>query len=104
KDLAHREALYSEFIAESSRLLVEAIEQEFDRAETFTKLFALLARIRMTASEEVATAAEQLRGLIVDTYLGSTQDFRQLVAERKDPLKDFSAACKNELSKIREQA
>jgi hypothetical protein len=103
KDLALREALYSEFIVEASKLLMEAIEREFDRTETFVKLFALSARINMTASDEVTNAADELRGLIVESYLGSTQDFRQLCQARKDPLKDFSVACKNELRKLREQ-
>jgi hypothetical protein len=48
-----RETLYSEFIGECSRLLVDALTHTLEKPETLLSGYALLNRIRLCASPAV---------------------------------------------------
>src|SRR5579885_968598 len=53
-----RETLYGEFITEASQLTVEAFTHSLERPETFVKLYGILGRIRLVATEPVLDTAE----------------------------------------------
>ena len=52
-----REALYGEFIAECSKLLLDAMAHTLDKPETLLNAYALLNRIRLSASPTVLKEA-----------------------------------------------
>ena len=57
-ELAKREALYGAFITEAIRVALEALEREIDSLNSVSTLFALLNRIRLTASADSAGHGE----------------------------------------------
>src|ERR1700693_1707725 len=61
----YRVQLYSEFITESTRVLVDALENNFKDPEKLVPAYALLSRIRLTSSEAVFASAEALVRQIV---------------------------------------
>jgi hypothetical protein len=100
-EIRKREELYVEFIAECSKLIIEAFEHEFQSPERLTALYAIINRIRLRCSEEVLAAADRTSTRIIELYIGpnlSPDEMRRTVLARSDdPLKDFGEACRNEL-------
>ena len=66
KTIVFRETLYSDFITESARLLVDAAEHSVSDPKNLIPVYALLSRIRLFSSPRVLKAAEELVKLIVD--------------------------------------
>src|SRR4249919_2003151 len=66
--LREREALYSEFITEASRLAVDAVSHSLETLEKLVNLYGIIGRIRLVASEEVLTQAESCCQRIVELY------------------------------------
>src|ERR1700745_481285 len=58
KTIVRRESLYSDFIAESARLLVDAMVQNNSDPQKLIALYALLSRIRLSSSTPVLETAE----------------------------------------------
>src|SRR4051812_5621345 len=58
RKLRDRESLYGEFITEASRLTVKAMGHSLEKPETFVKVYGMLGRIRLVATEPVLVAAE----------------------------------------------
>jgi hypothetical protein len=58
-EIRKRELLYTEFIAECSRLAIDAFGHALEHPETVLPAYALLNRIRLTSSDAVLAAAEQ---------------------------------------------
>lgn len=103
-ELATREALYGAFINEATRVAIEALESDIDSLTRVAELFALLNRIRLTATTGVLTAAENVVDKIAQLYMSENLTPRQLYEARKqgemhvqDDLKAFSEACRVEL-------
>src|SRR5436309_1913809 len=63
-----RGLLYGEFITEASRVAVEALGHSLDQPEIFVKLYGLLCRIRLLATDPVLAAAESCCHQIVELY------------------------------------
>jgi hypothetical protein len=107
-EIRKRELLYTEFIAECSRLAIDAYAHTLERPETVLPAYALLNRIRLTSSEDVLAAADQTARRITEQYLArnmTLEKLRELArAASADPLKAFSAACRNELKSLRNRA
>jgi hypothetical protein len=105
EELRKREALYGEFIGECAKLFVEALTRTLDKPETLLPVYALINRIRLTASREVLAQAEQLLARITDQYFAknlTVEELRQMAhAEGADPLKAFGEACRAELNSLR---
>jgi hypothetical protein len=99
--LRERESLYSEFLAEASRLAVDATLNSLDRPDQLVALYGLLSRIRLISSDEVLKEAEGCVRRIVGLYQRpnmTADQFREAIeAHALDPLKEFSAACRAEL-------
>jgi hypothetical protein len=105
---AHRDAeraklekLYSDFIAEASRLLGDALSHQKDDVTDMVGLYAMVGRMRLVSSRTVVASAENVIEHIIETYLAPNQtlhELRTLLREgRMDFLVDFSEACRQDL-------
>lgn len=108
ESLRERETLYGEFITEASRLTVEALTHSLERPETFVKLYGILGRIRLMATEPVLDAAENCVRQIVDLYAKPNMTIEQIreviEQDQLDPVRHFSAVCQKELLHKRARA
>jgi hypothetical protein len=104
-EVRSRETLYGDFIAECSRLLIDAFQHTLEKPETFVPLHSLLNRVRLCASEKVLTEAERLLERITEQYFSSNlsiNELRELARSRDaDPLRMFGEACRLELRSLR---
>jgi hypothetical protein len=102
--LRDRQALYGEFITESSRLTIEALSHSLERPDTFVTLYGILGRIRLVAADPILAAAEACTRQVVDLYARPNMTVEQIrVAferDQLDPIRDFSVACREELLEI----
>jgi hypothetical protein len=100
-----REAIYGEFVMEASRLTVEALSHSLEQPEALAKLYGILARIRLVATDPVLTAAEVCSRRIIDLFSGPNMTVEQIRTsfkrEQLDPIKDFSTAARSELLDMR---
>jgi hypothetical protein len=100
----YRVQLYSDFITESTRVLVDALENNFQDPDKLIPAFALLSRIRLTASEDVLASAEVLVKNIVKYYGEpnlTPEQIRSRALNGNDPLRRFSETCRAELDSLR---
>jgi len=99
-----REVLYGEFIAECSKLLIDAMSHTLDKPETLLNAYALLNRIRLCASPAVLKEAEHLLRRITEQYFSNNltvEEMREIArSEDADPLKAFGEACRDEFASI----
>jgi hypothetical protein len=102
--VAKQESLYGEFIVECGKLLMDALTHTLDKPETLLPAYALLNRIRVSASQGVLAEAERLLKRITEQYFSSnlTVEEMRLIARSRDgdPLKAFGEACRAELASI----
>ena len=104
---AEREALYAEFIVEASKRFADAWSHHAESPEVVAGLFSAIERMRLTSSDAVIVAAEQVMLSILEAYAQpdkSFDDLRQSIHGVQFPnkLRDFSGACKNELGALTE--
>jgi len=101
EDIQKHEVLYSEFVSECARLMVDALQHELAKPETLLPAYALVNRIRICASNEVLAAAERLLDRITDQYFSpnlSVAEVRDLARSADaDPLRVFGEACRREM-------
>jgi hypothetical protein len=100
---AHLEQLYSDFINESARLLVDAVQHSLDDPSTLVPIYALISRIRLRSSTEVIESGERLIATILKVYIepNLTPDEIQSVASKhNDHLQEFSNICRRELESL----
>ena len=104
-ELRKRESLYGDFIAECSRLLIDSLTHTLEDPSQLMSAYALLNRIRLSASNEVLREAERIPKRVMDQYFGSNipvAELRDLVrSSQADPLKAFAEACRAELKAVR---
>jgi hypothetical protein len=102
REAAKREALYSEFIAEASKRMADALGHEATGPEVIVALYAAVGRMRLMSSREVIDAAERLVRLIIETYSSANLSFAELRESIRDgftdPLSEFGEACRAELA------
>ncbi len=101
--MLQREQLYSDFITESARILVDALENTFQNPDKLVPIYALLSRIRLSASREVLVSAEGLLREIINDYSEpnlTPEQIRSKATNGKDPLKRFSEVCRAELDSL----
>lgn len=103
-EIDKREMLYGEFIRECSKLIVDAYLHTLESPETLLSAYALLNRIRLSASDKVLAQAEHILVWITEQYFSpnlSTEDMRALIhSPGSDPLKLFGEACRDEFKSI----
>src|SRR5215470_15820697 len=103
KQIARREALYSDFIGESARLLVDAMQNNSGDLQKLLPVYALASRIRLSSSEPVLQEAEKVVRTIVGTYPKTNLTAEQIEAQAvngNDPLRAFSDTCRIELDSL----
>ncbi len=103
-----RELLYSEFITECSKLVVDALGHTLERPDTFQQAYTLVNRIRLTSGDPVLQAAEAAIKEILARYRAPNLPIEKLremsLDEIHDPLKAFSEACRVELKALARDA
>jgi hypothetical protein len=72
KQFAQRETLYSEFINEAARLLIESLDRQMEKASGLVTIYALHNRIRLNASEEVIQAVDHTIKILFNLTSAST--------------------------------
>ena len=104
-EMRKRETLYGEFITECSRLAIDALVHGIEKPETMWSAYALLNRIRLSASEAVLAEGERVLKEIATQYFSanvSLDEFRSIaLSHERDPLKSFGEACRIELKALR---
>jgi len=106
KKIVHREALYSGFINEAARLLVDALEHNFNDPKNLVPTYALLGRIRLGSSQQVSMAAERVVKLIMASYTKpnlTAEQIQSAAGSGEDPLRDFSETCRAELESMQRE-
>jgi hypothetical protein len=95
-----REELYRQFIEESSKLYLHALQNDHADVGALMGLYAELSRMRILSSAAVVDSADQILKKIVNTYLEPNKTFPELQKMTDsgliDPLRNFSEACREE--------
>jgi hypothetical protein len=97
-----REQLFSDFIAEASRLYGDALSHEKDDVTDLVQLYAMVAKMQLLTSQAVVTAAERVMDKITGTYLEPNRSLHELrslaQAGGMNLLTDFGEACRADLA------
>ena len=104
QDRARREALYSEFIREASKLFADAFEHELDDPAKLVHLYAIVNTLRLFAQPQTIHEAERVMHQIGATYFAPNKELRLFAditpSGELDPLYGFSNACREELKLV----
>ena len=103
RKISHREQLYAEFISESARAMVHAMQHDFQDPTKLIPSYALLSRIRLSSSMHVVETAERVINAILNTYSKPNvgpEEFQAWASKRNDPLREFSDVCRRELESL----
>jgi len=106
KKIVWRESLYSDFIAESARLLVDALEHNVSDPQKLIPAYALLSRVRLSSSPRVLETAEEVIKIILGSYQKpnlTPQQIESRALSAEDPLRRFSDTCRIELESLQKQ-
>lgn len=106
KKIVRRESLYSDFITESARVLVDALEHNVSDPKNLIPAYALLSRIRLSSSPDVLATAEGVVKDIIGTYAKpnlTPEQIQSRATNGEDPLRKFSDICRVELEFIQRQ-
>ena len=106
KQIARREALYSDFLGESARLLADAMQHNVNELQTLLPIYALISRIRLSSSQLVLHEAERVINIIVNTYPQpnmTVEEIESRAMNGEDPLRQFSDICRAELDLLQQQ-
>lgn len=106
KKIIRRETLYSDFISETARLLVDAFQHSAGDPQKLIPAYALLSRIRLGSSLQVLKVAEKVVRHIVETYPKPNLTAEQIetaALSDEDPLRNFSEVCRSELESMQRQ-
>src|SRR5262249_53164193 len=99
-NLVLRQELYKEFIEQSSKLYIQALQNSNADVVALMELYAEINPMRIVSSAAVVEGAERILKKIVDTYLEPNKTFPELRQMSDsgliDPLRDFSEACREE--------
>ena len=74
QDRARREALYSEFIREASKLFADAFEHELDDPAKLVQLYAIVNTIRLFGQPRTLEEAERVMNQIGATYFAPNKE------------------------------
>jgi hypothetical protein len=103
KKVAELEQLYSDFITESARLLIDAAQHSLEDANTLATIYALISRIRLRSSTAVVESGERLIATIIKIYCEpnlAPEEIRSAANKHNDHLQDFSHMCRRELESL----
>jgi hypothetical protein len=98
---AKREALYSEFIDEASRLFTDALSHEMEDLSKLVHLYSIQNKIRLFASQEIVDRTKEVMEAIIAAYYAPSRKFTRaeeiINHSELDPLQGFSESCRAEL-------
>ena len=100
---AHLEQLYADFINESARLLVDAVQHSLEEPRTLVPIYALISRIRLRSSPDVIESGERLIATILKVYVEpnlTPEDIQSVASKHNDHLQEFSNVCRRELESL----
>jgi hypothetical protein len=103
KNTFHREQLYADFISESARAIVDAVQHTFQDPNKLIPIYALLSRIRLSSSTDVIESAQRVVTTILNTYSKpdlTPEEIQTMAVKHNDPLLDFSHICRRELESV----
>ena len=104
-EIRQREALYAEFIHESSKLVVDSFVHTLQEPEKLLSAYELINRIRLSASDAVLAEAEDVLRHVTELYFSpnlSVEEIRGLIRSgTADPIKRFAEACRSELKAMK---
>jgi hypothetical protein len=106
RHVSRLEQLYSDFINESARLLVDAMQHSLEDPSTLVPIYALISRIRLGSSDEVIESGERLITAILRTYYApnlTPGEIESAANKHNDHLREFSNMCRRELESIRKR-
>lgn len=99
----HREQLYSDFISETARAMVDAMQHTFQDPSRLIPSYALLSRIRLSSSTNVVESAQRVVDNILSTYSQpnlTAAEIHAWAGKRNDPLREFSNICRHDLESL----
>jgi hypothetical protein len=103
-ELSRREELYRDFMDDASAAFADALERSEVDVAKLVRLYALISRMRVVASERVVEQADGVMRTIMETYRAPNRSLREVaeVAEPSalDPLRAFSDACRAERRQV----
>jgi hypothetical protein len=103
RKIFHREQLYSDFISESARALLDALGHNLGDPKNLVPAYALLSRIRLSSSREVLASAEEVVREIIGTYGKpnlTPEQIQSTATNGQDPLRKFGEICRAELDSM----
>lgn len=103
RTIAHREQLYSDFISESARAMVDAMQHTLEDPSRLTPVYALISRMRLSSPTNVVESAECVVKTILTTYSKpnlTAEEIQSGADTRDDPLREFSKICRSELESL----
>ena len=105
-ELNEQEELYRRFVEEAVPLFIDALQQTAVDPAKIMPLFSILGCIRLTSSNEVLRAAEEVGKRLLEAYAKPPQDPVKVLEEffknpeSLDPLLDFTVVCRRERAKV----
>ena len=106
KEIDKRESLYSEFLSETSILLLDSMDNSLGDKQKFVGLYNTMGRISMLASPEVIDASEELAKYVIRAFKKPDKENSESDGLSKDPRtkkNTFTGACRAELEKLKKQ-
>ena len=106
RKITQLEQLYSDFINDSARLLVDALQHSLENPGMLVPLYALLSRIRLGSSTDVIESGERVIATIFKTYFEpnlSPEELQAAASSHHDHLQEFSNACRRELESLEQK-
>lgn len=100
RELEKRENLYSEFLSETSRLLLTSIDSKEVVATKFAHQLSLLGKIRFIATDPVIEAAEFLGKEVLKNYRDPKEE-KQDADSSYDRRNAFTSACRKEFEYLK---
>ena len=98
---AKREALYSEFIDEASRLFSDALSHEMEDVSKVVHLYSIRHKIKLFASPEIVDRAKEVTVAIIAAYYAPSRKFTradEITGHKElDVLEAFGDSCRADL-------
>jgi hypothetical protein len=104
REMNRRQFLYRDFIEEAAKCYIDALQRGEADISGLVGLYAKLSRMKILSSAPVVLSAEGIARTILETYLEPAKTFVELrdMANNGtfDLLREFSAACRQELEEL----
>jgi hypothetical protein len=102
RESEENEKLYGVFAEQAIHLFVDATQRSAVDPAKLMRLYAKVARIRLTSGDEVLRAAEEVGKRLLNVYEQPPDDPAEVLAryakgeKTLDPLREFTEACRKE--------